>query len=524
MLNDDGDLSFTGRTPQESVVNLQAMIDSLAGTPVKTLMYSVAAGSDVLYYPTKVASVFGWRETKYDRDKRWAARIAKIKAGIAAGVDPIRVVGERARQLGRFFVPSYRMNDGHFVSDPLNYPLTGEFWIKHHDQYRIGLSPIKSRGSYRELLDFSHEAVRQHRLGAIMEIIDRYHDIMAGVELDFNRVQVLFPLGKAAERGHLITDMIAAVRQRLDAIGERNGRDYGLFVRVPPALKNCHWAGLEIEKWMARRLVDVLIPAQLMTLAHDLPIDELVAIAKPAGCRVYPAIYPRTSWTWPFTREHSPSSYASPVSRVAPPELVRGAASNYWRLGAAGFQLYNFNLPPDDRTYRVMRDLARPESLTRMSKVYAITPAYYLDHEDTYQYRKQVPVDLKPDQPRELTLVLGDDLAAAKPDYCALRLGLRGAGREHEVVVSLNGQELHSGKMDDRLAVVTGKAPANPRAHPPPPTAYLQLPVSDLGLLKLGANGLRVTAQCEQTDQLLMLVEAQFGVLYTRTYGEMLFQ
>lgn len=524
MLNDDGDLSFTGRTPQESVANLRAMIDSLAGTPVKTLMYSVAAGSDVLYYPTEVASVFGWRETKYDRDKRWAPRIVKIKAGIAAGVDPIRVAGERARQLGMFFVPSYRMNDSHFVSDPLHYPLTGAFWIKHHAQYRIGLSPITSRASYRELLDFSHEAVRQHRLGVLFEIIDRYQDLMAGVELDFNRVQVLFPLGKAAERGHLITDMIAAVRQRLDMVGKRNGKAYCLFVRVPPALKNCHWAGLEIEEWMERRLVDVLIPAQLMTLAHDMPIDEFVTIAKPAGCRVYPAIYPRTSWAWPFAHEHSPSSYTSPVSRVAPPELVRGAASNYWHLGAAGFQLYNFNLPPDDRTYRIMRDLARPESLTRTSKVYAITPSYFLDHEDTYQYRKQIPLDLGPGQPHRLTLVVGDALAGLTPDCCALRLGVRGMDRQHEMVVSLNGHVLHSGTMGDRLVVVTGKAPANRRAHPPPPTAYLQLPVSDLGMLKRGANDLRLTARREKPDQPPTIVEAQLGVLYTRSYGAMLFQ
>ena len=522
MLNDDGDLSFTGRTPPESVVNLQAMVDSLAGTPVKTLMYSVAAGSDVLYYPTKVASVFGWRETKYDRDRRWAARIAKIKAGIAAGVDPIRVAGERARQLGLFFVPSYRMNDSHFVSDPLNYPLTGEFWIKHHTQYKIDLSPITSRNSYRELLDFSHEAVRQHRLGVLFETIDRYHGIMAGVELDFNRVQVLFPLGKAAERGHLITDLVAAVRQRLDLLGKRSGRDHALFVRVPPALKNCHWAGLEVEQWVERRLVDVLIPSQLMTLAHDMPVDEFVAIAKPAGCRVCPAIYPRTSWTWPFTNEHSPSSYTSPVSRVAPPELVRGAASNYWHLGATGFQLYNFNLPPDDRTYRVMRDLARPESLTRMSKVYAITPAYFLDHEDTYQYRKQIPLDLKAGQPHRLTLILGDSLAAPRPDCCALRLGLRGVDREYEMVVSLNGQELHSGAVGDRLAAATGKAPANRRAHPPPPTAYLRLPINDPRALKHGANDLRVAAQRKQTDHPPMIVEVQLGVLYTRTYGEML--
>ena len=44
MFNNDGDLSFTGATPEESVRNLRLMVATLAGTPVKTLMYSVGSG------------------------------------------------------------------------------------------------------------------------------------------------------------------------------------------------------------------------------------------------------------------------------------------------------------------------------------------------------------------------------------------------------------------------------------------------------------------------------------------------
>jgi len=203
---------------------------------------------------------------------------------------------------------------------------------------------------------------------------------------------------------------------------------------------------------------------------------------------------------------------------------VRGAASNYWHLGAAGFQLYNFNLPPDERTYRVMRDLARPESLTRMSKIYAITPAYFLDHEDTYQYRKQVPLDLGPGQPHRLTLAIGDDLSVLKPDYCALRLGLRGLEPQHEMVVSLNDRELHSGTVGDRLVVVTGRAPGHPRAHPPAPAAYLQLPIDSLQSLKRGTNDLTLTAHFGKAARAPSVVEVRLGALYTRTYAEMLYQ
>lgn len=520
MLNDDGDLSFTGRTPAKSIANLQAMVDSLAGTPVKTFMYSVGAGSDVLYYPTKVASVYGWRRTKYDDDKRWAGRNAKIRAGIAAGVDPILVAGESAKRLGLFFVPSYRMNDSHFMSDPFEYPLTGEFWLRHHTTLTLGTSPIPGQANYSRLLDFSHEAVRSHRRDVVFEIINRYADVMDGVELDFNRVQVLFPPGKAKAGRTLVTDLITQVRGRLDAVGTRRGRRYYLFVRVPPALRNCLWAGLDVEEWMKRRLVDVVIPAQLMTLAHDMPVDEFVALAKPAGCKVFPAIYPRASWSWPFSDKHAPASYAGPVGRGASAELVRGAASDYWAMGAAGFQLYNFNLPPTDTYYRIMRDLARPEAVSRMSRVYAITPAYYLDHEDTYQYRKQVPAEAAPGSPAALTLMVGDGLAKMQPapDYCALRVGLRDAKSEHRATIEFNGHAIHTGPMGDKLVAISGPTSRRRRAHPEPPTAYLQMPITDLGIVRQGTNELLIVA----TDAKLNIAEVQLGVLFTASYSQML--
>ena len=131
LLNDDGDFSFTSLDPAESVRNLKAQVDSLAGTSVKTLTWSVGAGSEILYYPTKVANVWGWRPIPEKYEKAFGSWSRKAQAGLAAGVDPIRVVGERAKALGIYFVPSYRMNDDHFIFDPMEYPLTGKFWLEN---------------------------------------------------------------------------------------------------------------------------------------------------------------------------------------------------------------------------------------------------------------------------------------------------------------------------------------------------------------------------------------------------------
>ncbi|MDC0935363.1 hypothetical protein OAS39_03675 [Pirellulales bacterium] len=525
MLNDDGDVSFPSSDPQTALRYRQAGIDALAGTPVQTLMYSVGMGSDTLYYPTQVASPVGWRKTRYDafhdqpssEEQMWAQRLENITNGMSAGVDPIRVSGERAREHGMFFVPSYRMNDDHFMFDPLQYPLTGKFWMEHHERLKIRDSPILSDPHYGQLFDYSHQEVRDFRLAVLEEVIDRYQDLMDGLELDFNRVQVFFPYQKAEERAHLMTDVVAKVRRRLDEAGKRNDRTYYLFVRAPPTLENCKWAGLDIAAWVDRQLVDVLIPAQLMTLAHDMPVDAFVQLAKPHGVQVYPAIYPQTEWMWPMVEQPQSTSYQGAPEIMATGSLFRGAAANYWNMGASGFQLFNFrttDVPFTDGMYRTMRDLADRGCLRLANKVFAVTPGYYLDYEGTYQYRKQLPLEIQSAQSQTVDLLVGDDLAEApQPDRLQLRLGFRNASDADQLELRLGDRLLHEGPIGNRL-LTAGKAPRQTA-----PTHYVQLPIDAPSLIQRGPNQLKiriVRASSAAVGQPLQIVECQLGVFYTR--------
>lgn len=520
MLNDDGDVSFPSSDPQTALDYRKAMVDALAGTPLKTLMYSVGMGSDTLYYPTKVANVVGWRKTRYNtlhqqptsEEQMWAQRLENIVRGMEAGIDPIRVSAERARTHGMYFVPSYRMNDDHFMFDPLEYPLTGQFWLEHHERLKIRRSPILSDPHYGQLLDFSHKQVRDFRLAVLREIIDRYQDVMDGIELDFNRVQVFFPYQKADERAHLMTDLVATIRRQLDEVGKRNDRPYYLFVRVPPTLENCRWAGLDVPAWIKHHLVDVLIPAQLMTLAHDMPVDEFVKLAKPEGVHVSPALYPRTGWSWPFPGDPDVYSYSGRSSRQATPKLFRGAASNYWTMGASGFQLFNFRtteIPFGDTNYRIMRDLARPACLRLANKVYAITPGYYLDHEDTYQYRKQLPLEANLEELCALNLIVGDDLMEGPaPDRLLLRLGLRDVSGAERLELRLNDQVLHEGAVGDGLVSVGEGEP------PTAPTHYLHVNIDDCRMIQRGHNSLRFRFQGTAGMPAVQVTECQLAVYY----------
>jgi hypothetical protein len=45
-------------------------------------------------------------------------RMENARICLAQGADAVRTAGETAKQLGLRFIPSLRMNDAHFMSDP----------------------------------------------------------------------------------------------------------------------------------------------------------------------------------------------------------------------------------------------------------------------------------------------------------------------------------------------------------------------------------------------------------------------
>lgn len=499
MQNLDGDLSFTGGTPGESKTKLERLVDDIASGPAKSLMWSIGAGSDILYYPTKVASTWGWRVTKYHDDPRWKTRLERCRAAAAAGMDAPRIVGGRAKKHALAFYPSYRMNDAHFCSDPLHYPLTGRFWMEHQDA-TIGVSPVPQYEGYKHLLNFARAEVRAYRLAVIFEAMNRYADVMDGFEIDFNRFQIFFPPGEASKHSHLITGMLEDAREHLQGISTAQKRPMKLIVRVPPTLKNCAWAGLDIAAWTQRRLIDALIPSQVMTLAHDMPIDEFVRLAQPAGCEVIGSLYGRSGYIWPFSPQHETAAYAAEVTRTPTGAQFLGAALNQRHLGASGLQIYNLLLHTQPE---IMQALITRQGTRR----FLVTQPYFLDHTDTYEYRKQLPVALSPGVENTLRALIGED---ASKSHAWLRLGLNGVHRSCEDVlltVRINGRRIHEGVAAASTVVTTGLRHGT--AVCPPSEAYAQWPVP-VEYLKKGWNDIRITLQ--HAAKPLKVVEAEITI------------
>jgi hypothetical protein len=493
VFNDDADLAFLVPERVKSEVLLRANIGALADTPVKTLVYCIGMGGDLLYYDTKIASRVGWRKSPDETPgSLMEKRMENARVCLAQGADAVRTAGETAKRLGLIFIPSLRMNDSHFMANPDQHSMTSEFWFKHRREFTIKASPLAFQPAYGNLLNFMHAEVRQLRLDTVFEALARNRDLVDGFELDFNRFQVFFPKGKATAGAPLITEMVRRVRARLDQLSTEEKRPMSLFVRVPPSLADCATAGLEVETWIRERLVDLVSPAQIMTLAGDMPIADLIALGRQHGIAVYPSLYPRNSWRLPFPPTGGARRYeGTKLSREATLEEIRGAAAVYRAMGAEGFYLFNFynafgsSRPHDDLLYRVFRDLARPENLSGQPKVFAVTKSYYNDGPGSYAYGKQLPANLGGDGALRLTLLVAEHPAAAAFPLktCELRVGLRALPATAQVRVQVNGRaQAATARFSTRQ--ITQSAPRQKDAA----EDYVHVAVSDPALVITGAN------------------------------------
>lgn len=513
-LNEDGDVVMVhslAPDPAAVEVMLRGNLDSLLDTPIRTLVFNIACGSDVMHYPTNVGSRWGWRHVAKEKIEPWATYLPAMRELTAAGLDSVRIAGEWCQDNDRLFVPSYRINDSHYANQPAENPLTGHFYAENSD-LEIGESPVPGDTSFARLLNFEHEAVRRYRLGVMLEVIDRYGDLMDGFQIDFMRQPILFPAGHDEAGAELVTEMLREVRAALDTAEVEYGRSMALIVRVPPSLEGCAWSGLDVATWVGESLVDVVIPAAGMTLNHDIDyaaFAQLETSEKPPA--IGASVFPRTQFTWPMFEGPDAESYEGTGERKVTLAQLRGAVNNALAAGVEMIEVYNVDMPLDESGKAFVQALAKPMEGDR---IYAVTPAYYLDHTDTYEPRKQIPLMLEGNQPADIYLTVGETGLEGHRPAPRLRLGLRGVeiGRQN-LRLQLNGDDVFMGILNESVCMpVTGKRSRPSGLHPDVPQVYFQVPLPEDASLKSGLNTLKITFVADDQRALLEIVEVQLGL------------
>ena len=268
---------------------------------------------------------------------------------------------------------SLRMNDLHSSFRSRTLEETDDPLKAEHPEYLI--SPPSVRDLPTELTEqrlwvafnYAHPGVRQHRLDFI-EKTAAGHDF-DGYELDFNRMEISFPLGEEQQHAHHLTDLIRQIRERLNEIAERRGRPYTLAIHVMDSLETSLELGMEVERWCREDLADVLLVG-LGYMPSQVPVDQWVKLAETYQVQVYPTINPNTfrAGAWEEWSD-------KPVFQ----EAMRAAAAYFLQQGADGLYLFNFANEPsqevtDEEFTSTLNELGDLEKLAGKDKLYGIEP------------------------------------------------------------------------------------------------------------------------------------------------------
>ena len=523
--NDDGNRPFISYRSPPAVTHLTDQVDVLDGTGVKTLCYCAAFGSDIMNYDTNVGSRAGWREPPAGAPPSHVEKTRKAKWFSDQGIEILPLIAQRAKDKGLNFMPSVRMNDGHYcqkVSHPSESVDISRFHLEHLD---CCLGEEHYDGWIAWLCDFTHEIVRRYHLDIIVEMIDRFGDLIDGIELDFTRHGIYFPPDDGEKKGHLITDMVQTVRRHLDRAGQARGKRLSLLVRVHPSLPACRWAGLDVERWLQLGVVDVLTPAPWRAFAWDMPLEPFVALARNSArpCKLYAGLESYVPARVDGLPKPPPkegfNETSQPHRTHTTPAIYEAAAANYEQMGADGLYVFNFftrHYPLDREDKALLRRLAASGGSEDQPKCFAVTRATSLGDypiEPLITYEKQLPARLTSGEPLGLQLTVGQDFHRQRPESCSLRLGFMELEDVHKVAVELNNAAVLCGDSSRNVADEEFLEGFLERERSSLARKVFSIDV-DSGLLKPGANDVAVTWTAPQQALQVLLIDVELHVSF----------
>jgi len=421
--NDGDDIWAKGADTVEKflAVRHQPLLD----THVDTISYCTTQSFNYFSHDTKVAEVFRSRDGSFAYNN--------LPKFLEQQTDGLRMSCEFAHQHGLESWWTLRMNDIHDAWTP---PLRPRW--KQADPTRVmstdaATKDFKDRRRLWSLVDFEHPDVEPRLLEIIQEVLVNYP--VDGVDLDFLRAPFYFRTNYAgqpasAKQAAVMARLVRNIRKLVLAESKRQGKPFLLAARVPATPKACRWIGIDIESWLQEDLIDVMsLGGGYITF--DLPITEMVALAKKHEVPVYPCL------------SQSGLMYRPPRGKSTrqPAEAWFGAASQLWHGGADGIYVFNlFPGPGDaaDRAYarKVLGTIGSPKQITSQTVMYAISDAggWMPSHfwaKDVANFAQALPLSLRPNEFERRYLHVPEDLSEAGFDVTAeLRVDFTGLDEE----------------------------------------------------------------------------------------------
>ncbi len=424
--NDGDDVIYTKKKPTAEAL-LAQRTTPLVGSQVDSVFYSNSLCFGQSLHDSKVMEPFTCTEAMFENNV--------LPELIARGIDPIQVMVEFGRKHDIEIFWDMRMNDTHDSMIGGYGPYLRPKFKLDHPEYLMGVRDRHPKCGTWTSVDYGQPEVRALAYRFFEEVCQRFE--IDGLEMDFFRHACFFKSvaqgGRASqEELDMMTGLLRRIREMTEREGMRRGRPILIAIRVPDSVEYCKGIGLDVQKWLADDLVDMLIGTGYFQLNRW---KYLVELGHRHGVPVYPCLSESRIRTDTRFKRNSIESY-------------RARAMQAWAAGADGIYLFNYFNPRGP----VWRELGDPDALASMDKLYFVTvrdgsPDRYLANGSRHRHvpilSPNNPLPIPTDQPAVIELVVGDDLSRSKQEgrMAKVTCHVQTTGTE-DITVTLNGNAL----------------------------------------------------------------------------------
>ena len=375
--------------PPASVHMLQWPVDEVAGSSVDLLVLGLGYG-DVYFHNSKVGRVVGQMKEVWESYIDW--RIMRmVEEGQKKGTDQLREVVNRGKELGIAVFPSLKLQD---TAQPGGERCGLLKWEKGAEVC------IGEAGRNEWAYDYANEQVRNSKLAMIREVLEDYE--ADGIELDFLFGSAYFKADEVGKNTSLMNEFVAQVRGLAREVGDKQGREVPVMVRVPLYKETCLEQGLDVEAWFEQGSVDWAVGQD----PHAVTDSQ-----------------PKPTWLPDVANANGGAAYYRPPRRVYDEraglpsiEMYRALGSTLLWQGWSGMYHGYLPWPFSEREFQMLRELGFPQVYARYDKRFLLQPREGEMGAETTTPHRQLPIDLKEGVTERIEICVADDLESARQD------------------------------------------------------------------------------------------------------------
>ena len=396
-----------------------APIDELVDLGIDTITYAVG-DCRVLLYDTKVGERWG-HNVKKTNHIIWYRAMRNLEQFIADGNDPLRVVCDRARELGFSFMPSLLLGMQRQDRAEATDCRCSDFCFDH-PEYQVGPEPDLPEARWHDPTRFSYaiEEVRKNRLAVIKELLSDYET--DGIELNIFDYAPFLARREVPAHTDTFTQFIRDARALCDQAAREQGGPKRLLVRAAASLAGTRAIGIDLETMIRESIVDTVLamPPHKGGFAEPHPggIAELVGAAQCTGVKIVASVNTEI--------RHDAYDKATREMQVA-------QAANGYAVGAQGVFFHTYypsGYPYADSDLANIRFMGHPELLAHKDKHFLVRqgPNTPDDSPGDYGSPHPLPVELiEAQRGAPQSLYVSDDIAAwhAKGEVACCELRVR---------------------------------------------------------------------------------------------------